>query len=520
MNQVNQIKEMNQANYSWVYGKLADQASKDLFVDLLCSRALPEKESLKAAPYDIQEKPIPDCDVSVVRLEAAEGISSAAAVLAQKDLIKKGLCGVSLYINPALPDLWEIPHLAEYMHSGCRLYLRREMHSSCSRTVLYILPKTDAVQRRTPMQGKRVVAIAPFERPWSNVELVKDCGLIPYLLYKRHGCEVRMTGAPGENYSYASLVKGIKLEFLPDGSIESKLRYIEQNAGQIDLLILRGPYPHNVDVSLCYKQKNPLGKIYAALDANAAWMDHMTQWKQPRFQEFMNQCDVIATSGYAAARYLNEKWPWKIEHIPNGYYDFNDTNTPPSFAEKENMILTVSRLGTKQKAVHVLLEAFAEAAEELPGWKLRMAGSIEPEFNQYIDSYFECYPHLKNRIEFAGVIQDRKRLFQEYRRAKIFALSSIVEGGTPNVIAEALHGGCVIAAARFDASEEASAWGKCGRIADVGDVRSFSHILVELAQSEELEEMSKTAYQYSKEHFDMERITDRLYGLIAGECDV
>lgn len=32
-------------------------------------------------------------------------------------------------------------------------------------------------------KAKRIVALAPYERDWSNVVLVKDCGLISYLLY-------------------------------------------------------------------------------------------------------------------------------------------------------------------------------------------------------------------------------------------------------------------------------------------------------------------------------------------------
>ncbi len=32
-------------------------------------------------------------------------------------------------------------------------------------------------------EKKRIVALAPYERGWSNVELVKDLGLISYLLY-------------------------------------------------------------------------------------------------------------------------------------------------------------------------------------------------------------------------------------------------------------------------------------------------------------------------------------------------
>ena len=51
--------------------------------------------------------------------------------------------------------------------------------------------------KEPPARRTRVVAMAPYERGWSNVELVKDCGLIPYLLYKNHGCDVTMVGARG-----------------------------------------------------------------------------------------------------------------------------------------------------------------------------------------------------------------------------------------------------------------------------------------------------------------------------------
>ena len=63
---------------------------------------------------------------------------------------------------------------------------------------------------------KRVVALAS-ERCWKNAQLLKDCGVIPYLLYKNHHCDVSMVGAhSGEEYSNLKYVEGLKLEFLPD----------------------------------------------------------------------------------------------------------------------------------------------------------------------------------------------------------------------------------------------------------------------------------------------------------------
>lgn len=364
--------------------------------------------------------------------------------------------------------------------------------------------------------SKNVVAMAPYSRPWSNVELVKDCGLIPYLLYKNHGCEVRMVGAKGNDYSYQELVKGVELEFLADGSVQTKREYIRTHARDIDLLLLRGCYETNFEVAYAYKEYNPEGKIYVGLDANSFWMDKI-DWEEPAFQKFMNCCDVIATSGKAVRDYLNLKWPWKIVHIPNGYYDFGKRWISPPYAQKENIILTVGRLGTQQKATHIMLNAFAQVAEKLPEWRLRLAGTIEPAFQPWLENYFKRYPALRKQIEFIGSIKERDWLYAEFQRAKIFTMSSVMEGGTPNVIAEALHAGCVIAITQIDACMEATDDERCGRVAHIDDEKGLGRVYLELATSVNLEEMSKRAYQYGCTHFNMENIVDKLYERLFGE---
>ncbi len=368
---------------------------------------------------------------------------------------------------------------------------------------------------KSQIYRKRVVAMAPYDTPWKNVELVKDCGLIPYLLYKNHGCDVRMVGAKGDNYSYLELVKGVKLEFLADGSVQTKARYIRENAKNIDLPVLRGCYPTNFDVAYIYKQYNPQGKIYVGLDANSFWMDKI-DWEEPAFQKFMGCCNVTATSSKAMCDLLNRKWPWKIVHVPNGYYGFGKKWIRPPYIGKENIILTVGRLGTQQKATHIMLEAFATIADQIPEWKLRLVGTVESSFQPWLEGYFHRYPALQDQIEFVGSIQDRDWLYAEYQKAKIFTLSSTNEGGTPNVIAEALHAGCVIVITQIDASLEATDGGRCGRTAHIDHVEELGQAYLELAVSSDLEQMSKHAYQYGCAHFDMENIVDKLYERLFG----
>ena len=50
---------------------------------------------------------------------------------------------------------------------------------------------------------------------------------------------------------------------------------------------------------------------------------------------------------------------------------------------------------------------------------------------------------LNDRVIFTGSILDKNKLIEEYESDKIFALPSMLERGSPNVISEALTAGCV-----------------------------------------------------------------------------
>ena len=295
----------------------------------------------------------------------------------------------------------------------------------------------------------------------------------------------------------------------------SPFQYLKEHAKEIDLLILRGCYPVNYAPAQIYKSLNPAGKIYIGLDANSRWMDRIRQ-NDPDFAEFMNSCDVIATSCRALQQHLNEKWPWKIEYIPNGYYSYGTKHRAPDYNQKENTILTVSRLGTEQKATDVLLNAFAMIADRIPEWNLKLVGNIEGNFSCFIDNFFIKYPQLKNHVLFTGPISDKDTLFNEYYKAKVFILTSVIEGGTPNVVAEALRAGCAMITTKFDAWEDVIDKGSCGMAADINDIPAIAARLHTLCTGNQLPALSERAYRYGMRNFDMEAIVSKLYEMLFG----
>ena len=444
------------------------------------------------------------------------------ALLGAKRHIREDFPKLAICTYHIISDMWEIPRLIDTIRPGYRFFLRHYELTQNWETVIYAIPPDDgpgALPKGKSLsetdtadaKPKRIISPAHNEG-WFNAQILKDCGVIPYLLHKNHGCDTCMVGGRRGEYPNLRYVPGLKMEFLPDGSLGSMADYIEKEAADTDCLLLYGCYPFYEPLADIYKQINPGGKIALALDANSHWMDRI-QWDTENFRRFMGQCDVISAAGRTMQRHLNEKWPWAIEYIPNGFYNFSDIPMEFDFHKKENVILTVGRLWTMQKSTHVLLDAFALAARDLPGWELHLAGDIVKEFNSVIESYWKRFPELKERVRFLGHISDRDMLYKEYQKAKVFALPSTFEGGA-NVIAEALYAGNAIAITKIDEYKDATDCGRCGMASDIGDISGFADNLRKLCRSEHLEEMCRHAHEYARDNFDMEKIVARLYTMI------
>lgn len=491
--------------YRKVYDLLYDEESKKVYFLNIAYRFFPVKAFLNSS---FEEKEIESGATEIIK----DNIVSY--IINNKNNLIAGSSGKSFILSNALSDMWEVPLLLEGLLPEYRYYIRNKEKEDFFETILTVLPYNKKDKKKNAL--KTAVTFVPHQRFWNNVELVKDSGVLPYLLYKDHGMDVTMVGFPEnmDEYSYAGLVTGMRLQKCDHYDFEYAINYLMENAKKIDLLILRGGYDISKRLSIIYKSLNPNGIIYCGLDANSWWMDQII-WDTPDYRKFLEYTDFMATSCTAMAEHLTQKWHKKINVVFNGYYDFFDDDLLNCrYEDKENIIFTASRLGTEQKRTDVLLMGFAFISKALPDWKLRLAGDIDGSFKPFIDKYFETYPLLKERVTFLGRIDERKKLAEEYKRAKIFALPSSVEGGAPNVIAEALFSGCVIAVSDIDAYEDCIDGGKCGKVSKTGDAKDFARSLVELCYAPNLREMSESAKEYAKEKFDMKKIVDEVYAKV------
>ena len=352
-------------------------------------------------------------------------------------------------------------------------------------------------------------------RGWVDAQLTKNCGIVPLLFHKMYGFRAIMAGGNSGPYpSHDRYLPEVEMDFIADPDGPDVVRYIEERASDIDVLVLHGPQEYYYAAPLeRYRALRPDGRVYLELDANGVWMERLP-WNTPSFRRFLAHCDVVGASCRRIQRYLAAKWPCRVEYIPNGFYNFDGIDLAVDFAAKENRIVTVGRIGSPEKRHELLLSAFAAVADAFPSWTLRFVGNVEPAFEELVRTLLTKRPDLEKRVVFTGLIRDKERLFEEYRQAKVFALTSFKEG-MPNVVAEALFGGCYMVSSDVDASSDMVDGGACGEIFPIDDEAALTSLLVRLLGDEaRIWQGGERAMAYGRETFDFTRIIRRLHYLL------
>lgn len=91
-----------------------------------------------------------------------------------------------------------------------------------------------------------------------------------------------------------------------------------------------------------------------------------------------------------------------------------------AFSKKENLIITVGRLGSYQKNTEMLLRALKKV-ELKDNWKVCLIGLVDKE-NNTIKTFIER--NQNESVQFVGNITDKRELWEYYNWAKVFVLTS------------------------------------------------------------------------------------------------
>lgn len=396
------------------------------------------------------------------------------------------------------------------------------------------------------MTGERFITLFYLT---TNVHLIKEVGMIPYNMHKvfqydarivSYKCERDIYLKRGLSGSVAALidpsykylkkeVKGLKMEFIEDtGRLffleKSVLRYLFQNSRSISVLNLYFLNPASFVYGLIYKFLNPRGFLYIKADMNLNFF--LEKSKSALFKGKVRILNLLAkwidlisletTLGVRLLRQMvNKKAGKRISYVPSGidegFIRQNSIKTK-GWDEKEDVILTVGRIGDRQKNTEMLLRAVEKT--ELGRWKVLLVGAVEPAFRPVIRDFFRRNPGLKKKVVFTGNISDRVLINRIFNRSKIFCLTSSWES-FGIVLAEALYFGAYPVATDIPPARDITAGGKLGTLVPVDDAGKLAGALRKLIRFPGImKRQYKERIEYTRSHFLWEKIVGTIEGKI------
>lgn len=355
-----------------------------------------------------------------------------------------------------------------------------------------------------------------------NVHLIKDVGMIAYKMNQLFGFESVLACYNNDQYSYLNdQVKGLKLDFIKkifNNEIINGILYLKKKSKNIDVLQLFHITLSSFFYIFVYKLNNSKGIIFLKLDCTEELIYKIQQLKGLKrriFEFIMKKVDIMGVEQQSLYNRLQDILPGsknKIIYIPNGNdYDSKDRSKEFDYSKKENIIINVGRIGSPEKGSNVLMEAFSKIPDiKNSNWKLVFIGEIEEEFNKHINKFFNENPDMRDKIIFKNAVYNRKKLFEEYEKSKIFCCSSSFESFGIAMLEAASFGNVIISTDVGIAAEIAE--GGNGAIIPKNDPSAAADKLNYFINCRDLEKYSEYTYNLCRRKYDWNEIAAKLQG--------
>lgn len=383
---------------------------------------------------------------------------------------------------------------------------------------------------RKKLNKKKLVLLFTIKE-FYNIHLYKDVGLVPYYLSKGYELETDIIYSNEKKVKVMEKFRNIKLEELKYYNLEkiikkidkfkifeniSFYRYLLKEAKKIDYLMLFHLGTDKFFLIILYKFFNRKGRVYLKLDIELKYIKHYNQNFKNIFRKIQKnilknilkkvdliscetkECfDEIRESGLCNLDISN-----KLAYIPNGFdedYLIENNIKVKKFEEKENIMITVGRIGTEQKNNEMLLKVINKM--DLKDWKIYIIGPYTEEFKEYYDSFIKNNSDKKDKVILVGNIENKNLLYDYYNRAKVFLLTSRWEGFAI-VYPEALRFGNYIITTDVGGAKDITNNGEIGGVTEIENEEQYKNEILKVINEEiNLKEKYNQLLEWSEENF-------------------
>lgn len=344
--------------------------------------------------------------------------------------------------------------------------------------------------------------ILAYAYQFQEMFLSKDIFLIPYYISKELGgeCKYLYTQNLG-NTEIPKLHRGVTIERTKNKNVwKVFLKEILTHAKDIDVLFLTGSSAVHMFATFLYKKINPKGKVVVFGDMEEPQARELNQngfhysgglagWIKDKLTDYFFRHVTYLVANTAAYRLMadlceRKHWDGLLHFYPclddEKFLSYGLKRKP--FAEKENVMVCVGRIGCHQKNTEMLLEALRKV--DLKDWKIYMLGPVTSsfdlkeggDFQKVIDKFFEECPQHRGKVVFTGMVYDQKTVFECYNRAKV-QLATARHEGFANVYSQAAALGCYVVSTDVGGADVCSHDWKFGVKLEQNDSEGLAHVL-------------------------------------------
>lgn len=356
--------------------------------------------------------------------------------------------------------------------------------------------------------------------------LTKEMCAYPYYLGKDYDWSCTYAyftnGKPLHNVQFE---KYCALQYLGKADDYGKQRrlaaeYLRQHAKKVDLLCFFHYGGASYSLARLAKRLNPAIKVYIKLDMNENGFAHFHDGTFLRKIKILPEywksraVDLFTVENRSFYRALKEMRLFKnrIKYLPNAVSLFGvDLGKFSRPRQKENILLTVGRLGTHVKNNELLVEAIRKVDRNLfNDWKFLLVGPAEAHFVEYVRRICESDAWMADHLLLVGEIRDRKRLYELYAKSKIMCMTSRSEGFCIAIL-EAMYFGAYPILTDFGRSvQEVTNHNQYGSIVPQNNVNILTEVLEKIAQDGALSELNFAVEKFAQESFSYDVWTKKL----------
>lgn len=366
---------------------------------------------------------------------------------------------------------------------------------------------------------------------FEKVHLYKDVGLTPYYIGKEFDLDVDIIYSNSEKkelpkafrnislieipyYKIWSIIKKIdKFKFLENFSF---YKYLLKNAKKINYLMFFHIGLDKFFLVLLYRFLNKSGKIYFKMDSdisgvlnsNNEKISFIKKIQKILLKKLIKRINLISIETKEAYEEIlkgglyNMDISNKIAYFPNGFDEeyLKENNIKiKQFEEKENIMITVGRIGTEEKNNEILLDSLNKI--DLKNWKIYIIGPYTEEFKNKYDKFIRNNQDKKESVILIGNIEDKNLLYNYYNRAKVFLLTSRWES-FGIVLSEALRFGEYIITTDVGAAKDITDNGNIGVITEIENTIPFRNEILKVIDDEiNLKEKYQKSLKSSEKQF-------------------